>query len=93
MFQFCFVVCGFDRAETNDLGELVGHDGSAAALWSELTGLLTPDASGVPDPALDALAAAAHPVVLAIVRDKLAVAKPGYDGESNDDDSVGSATP
>jgi len=61
------------------LAELVGHDGPSGALWAELAARLTPDAVEPPDPALDELAAAAHPAVLAIVRDKLAVAKPGYD--------------
>jgi hypothetical protein len=66
------------------LGALLGRDRAAATLWAELADQLTPDPAGPPDPALDQLAAAAHPVVLAIVRDKLAVAKPGYDDRGGD---------
>ena len=68
-----------DQRARASLAELLGHDGPSPELWAELAGQLTPDADGPPDAADDALAAAAHPVVLAIVRDKLAVAKPGYD--------------
>ena len=60
------------------LGDLLGHDGPAADLWAELAAELTPEATAEPDGAADGLARAAHPVVLAIVRDKVAVAKPGY---------------
>lgn len=63
------------------LGQLLGHDAPTPELWAELAAALTPDPADAPDPAQDALATAAHPVVLAIVRDKLAVAKPGYDAD------------
>ncbi len=66
------------RARTA-LGDLLGRDGSAPELWAELAAALTPGPTAEPDHSVDGLAIDAHPVVLAIVRDKLAVAKPGYD--------------
>ncbi|MGA2210104.1 MAG: DUF6285 domain-containing protein [Acidimicrobiales bacterium] len=58
------------------LAILLGHDGSSEALWRELAARLGADddtAVCVEDEA------SVHAALLAIVRDKLAVAKPGYD--------------
>jgi hypothetical protein len=64
------------------LSELLGHDGQAADLWRELAQQLTPPSAVLtPEAATgtDVLARLAHPVVLSIVRDQVAVSKPGYD--------------
>jgi hypothetical protein len=63
------------------LSALVGRQGSSTELWRVLADRLTPS-SALPTAATaatDEFARLAYPVVLSIVRDKLAVAKPGYD--------------
>jgi hypothetical protein len=65
-----------DVAAREHLAALLGHDGPSEALWRELAARLGADddtALGVEDEA------PIHAALLAIVRDKLAVAKPGYD--------------
>jgi hypothetical protein len=67
---------GADTAARGRLAALLGHDGPSEALWRELASRLGADDDtgiGVEDEA------SVHAALLAIVRDKLAVAKPGYD--------------
>lgn len=63
-----------DRAARARLTTLLGHDGSSNELWRELAGRLDTDMDEDSDDE-----SAVHATLLAIVRDKLAVAKPGYD--------------
>jgi hypothetical protein len=65
---------GADREARQQLAPLLGHDGDSLELWRELAGRLetSPDGGQEDNPAV-------HAALLAIVRDKLAVAKPGYD--------------
>ena len=59
--------------EQERLAEVLGHDGDRVALSSELTNKLRSST----DAAFDA---ASWEAVVAIVRDDLAIAKPGHDG-------------
>jgi hypothetical protein len=71
-----------DERARGALSGLVGHDGTSVELWRALADLLTPASAlqtAASLAATDELAQLAHPVVLSVVRDKLAVAKPGYD--------------
>jgi hypothetical protein len=61
-----------DNAARARLATLLGHDGPSHELWRELADRL--EAGGSDDDE-----SAVHATLLAIVRDKLAVAKPGYD--------------
>jgi hypothetical protein len=61
-----------DRSTRARLASVLGHDGPSIELWQELGERI--DTSRADDDDSDL-----HGVVLAIVRDKLAVAKPGYD--------------
>lgn len=55
------------------LGALLGHAGTSWELWAELAARLDDEPAFVPGDE------ATRAVLLSIVRDKLAVAKPGYD--------------
>ncbi|MGO8877090.1 MAG: DUF6285 domain-containing protein [Acidimicrobiales bacterium] len=63
-----------DRNAEGRLAALLGHGGSSRRLWAELAGEL--EAGAFADAGEEG---AVHAAVLAIVADKLAVAKPGYD--------------
>jgi hypothetical protein len=63
-----------DRDARARMAGLLGHDGPSKELWAELAARLEPVSDGV---RVDEVAA--HAVLLAVVRGKLAVARPGYD--------------
>lgn len=62
-----------DDVAQGRLAVLLGHEGTSRELWRELADRLEPTGQWDDD------GAAAHAALLAIVRDKLAVSKPGYD--------------
>jgi hypothetical protein len=68
-----------DRAALSALSAVLGVDDGASSseLWRRLAVRI--DEAPLGEAEGDALARAAHPVVLEIVRGKLAVVKPGYD--------------
>ena len=77
-----------DRARVA-LSVLLGHGGDTDDLWRELAQELTPASAvltATTATETDELARDAHAVALAIVRDKLAVAKPGYDSDDLTDE-------
>ena len=61
-----------DGQEREALASLVGHEGRSDDLWRELAERLAGGEAPAPESEV-------HAVLLRIVRNKLAVAKPGYD--------------